>query len=315
MAPCLFSWEGLRDQTGQLAINLASRTVLGADRGGTSLVQITVFGKPFFILEGDLWIGPTLAQMGYWEPLNTRIIASYMTLHPRGLMVDIGANCGYFSVLAAEASAGAAEVLAYEPHPDLARVIEENARCRHLESLTCHPLAVGERSKASRLMVHRANWGDHRLLPQTLGPKDNEWNFKEDTIPVQVVTLDDHLEGKVPTFMKVDAQGNELNILRGASQTLSRTAEAFWLLIEWTPKMMVVQGQDPFLLPKALHDMGFYVHYADHFVSNSVRPFDLGVVPDRSLWGNFTIDLLCTRYPLPDGAFSPTFLPTYRWEP
>lgn len=223
--------------------------------------EVTVFGKPFAIVSrADQYIGRALAEFGYWEPINSRFFANYFMLHPDSLFCDVGANAGYFAVLAAEASRGRCRVMAFEPEPQQYACLVENVTRRDLTNVRTANLALGNHRGEAQLMRHRRNLGDHRLWPGTTSHRDNEWNFEDSLIPVQLATLDAQLAGQLPDVVKIDVQGYEYQVLEGMRDTLARIEEHFFMVCEWTPKMLRVQGTNPDDLLAFLHSFGLRIY-------------------------------------------------------
>jgi FkbM family methyltransferase len=57
--------------------------------------------------------------------------------------VDVGANCGFFSLMAARAVGDRCRILAIEPNPEMARRLRENVRLNRLSSIVVREVAVG----------------------------------------------------------------------------------------------------------------------------------------------------------------------------
>jgi FkbM family methyltransferase len=247
-------------------------------------------------------MGPALARSGYWAPTVTQLLAGYFMLHPDGVFCDIGASSGYFTVLAAEASNGRCRVMAFEPEPHQHACLAENIRRRDLRGATAFASAVGERPGQARLMRHRTNLGDNRIWPGSTGYRDDEWNFEDGLIDVDVVTLDSALGGALPSLVKVDVQGYELHVLRGMRETLSRVDEAFFLVCEWTPKMLRTQGVRPEDVLELLVSYGFSIY--------AVGPTDSALPVALAEWSGpkgdtaGSVDLICTKGPFEPRAMA-----------
>ena len=141
-------------------------------------------------------------------------------------VLDVGANVGQFSRAAAQCFPGVA-VHAFEPltvcQPALRKVSER------FPQIQIHPVALGE--QAGEVAMNENEYPDSSsLLTMTerhkeLWPKTR--NEKRVTVPMQ--TLDGLREqlGPGPHFLKMDVQGYEMNVLRGAEETLKATSVVF----------------------------------------------------------------------------------------
>jgi FkbM family methyltransferase len=140
-------------------------------------------------------------------------------LGPGSVFYDIGANLGFFSLLAAHlVGLDKGRVYAFEAAPDNARAIQANAELNGIPNITVIDKAVSSRSGMGRLqIVDDQSWskleeyGEH---PHT-----------ERLIDVELVAIDDLLragELAPPTAVKIDVEGAEIAVLEGMRETLER---------------------------------------------------------------------------------------------
>lgn len=122
-----------------------------------------------------------------------------------GTVIDLGANIGAFSVLAAKL--GATAVHAYEPHPTNRDCLEHNLALNHVAGqVAVHPQAVGDKPGT----VHLAGDGPGAHL-------DGAGQ------PVEMVTLNDILEPiDDVSFLKLDVEGAEYQIIDAVNSALLR---------------------------------------------------------------------------------------------
>lgn len=131
------------------------------------------------------------------------------------VVVDVGANIGQFTA-AVKAFWPRASVRAFEPDPDVHAVLADNAR--RLGGVATRAVALGAR--ASSLPLHR----HHLSSMSTLRPGLVETYDAARAVLVPVVRLDDQTAdlGAVD-LLKVDVEGYEVEVLRGATDLLRRT--------------------------------------------------------------------------------------------
>ena len=147
-------------------------------------------------------------------------------------VIDIGANDGTWACGFAERVGDTGHVLAVEPDPvTCERAIE---RCRMLPQVTVLQAAVGAAS-GMRLLYRDPDDSRRSSLWER-----NVIAVGGGHIDVPVMTLDE-IAGRVPNLaaIKIDAQGAEVDILRGAPETLAR--RLIWQLEYW-PLGFVVAG-------------------------------------------------------------------------
>lgn len=161
-------------------------------------------------LEGDREI----AEGSYEVPVQAALVAN---LAEGGVVYDIGANIGFFSLLAARRVGPRGRVYAFEPVPRNVAAIERSARLNEFAGLEVLPLAAGAETGVAELNVARHIGG--AVLASVGTPPD-----RRGAITVEVVTIDDVVAARgllPPSLVKIDVEGAELDVLRGMRATLA----------------------------------------------------------------------------------------------
>jgi FkbM family methyltransferase len=135
---------------------------------------------------------------------------------PGATVFDIGADLGFFSLLAARLAGGRGRVEAFEPVPESAEAVRANAALNALAAITVHQVAAGARRERETLLVqsvsswsHMADRGPHACT--------------RERCTVQVVCLDEEIERgalPAPDVVKIDVEGSEVAVLEGLRRTL-----------------------------------------------------------------------------------------------
>lgn len=138
---------------------------------------------------------------------------------PGSSVIDVGANVGFFTSAFANWVSGGGRVFAFEPEGEnfreLARMLRGHARGGAVDAVRA---AVADLEGEIPLAVNLSHPGDHRISDS--GEK------------VPCVTLDRFLAGRgwpQVSLIKVDVQGAEMRVLRGAADTLSRCRPALFV--------------------------------------------------------------------------------------
>jgi FkbM family methyltransferase len=139
-------------------------------------------------------------------------------LAPGDVVLEIGANIGYYVLLA---SSRCKHVYAVEPHPDNFDNLKHNLTLNGCTNVDAFQLALGDRRGTAKLNVSpNANW--HSFHPVHSAARQ---------IEVEMDTVDHFLANKpAPTFARMDVEGFELSVVRGMPNLL-RTLKRLFLEI------------------------------------------------------------------------------------
>jgi FkbM family methyltransferase len=175
--------------------------------------------------EGSLLIAPSWSRVAWViaaTGLTERDDAIFVLdlLRPGDLFVDVGANIGFYTVLAARRGA---QVEAYEPTPDAA------AACERSLALN----SVGQLAKVNRAACGAV--AGTVTFTTGLDISNHIAGKGEAGIEVPLRTLDADLAGREAqlSMFKVDAEGHDIEVLRGAREAIARLRPV--ILVEvWT---------------------------------------------------------------------------------
>ena len=138
-------------------------------------------------------------------------------LRPTSTFVDIGAHMGTYSVLLAERCQ---QVIAFEASKKTYQCLQESVVANQLEEkIEVYNVALGEEAGRMTLRAVSEDGGCSSLLPQAIEATRMEVYSQEE---VTVVTLDSFAHLQQVDFIKIDVEGWELEVLKGASYTLYR---------------------------------------------------------------------------------------------
>lgn len=191
---------------------------------------------------------------GLYEPEIAREIAR--RLAPGDVFIDVGANVGYFSLLAAERVGGGGQVHAFEPVPANCAMLREFAAMNRLGNIVARQVAVFDGTRASvpfhiPVGVGSSGWGaiatggaDGAGIAQVASTSLDEYVQTQDLARVRLV--------------KIDAEGVEAAILAGARALLAR-ADAPDVIAEVNPFLLRKHGADERDLVATLEAHGFTV--------------------------------------------------------
>lgn len=173
----------------------------------------------------DLSLAPHLAFSGFWESWISVAFARF--LEPGMTAIDIGANVGYYTVLMAKSVGPTGTIIAFEPDPTskelLRKTVLVNGLASQVKIVGC---ALSDyENPASETLYSKSDFlGSSTLQPQSAPG----WTKSE----VSTQMLDAWPQQSLH-FIKIDAEGSEERIWRGAQSTLKTHRPA--LAIEFSP--------------------------------------------------------------------------------
>jgi FkbM family methyltransferase len=164
-------------------------------------------------------VGDELCRQGFIEADVTQVLLG--TLRPGMVFVDVGAHYGYHSLVASRAVGPSGRVLALEPGRGVLGLLRANTA----GAANIVVDAVAACARTGTVLLHDYGPGDSALSTIHDGarvPLDERRRLRGEAYPVPAVALDDHLlaRGIRPDFVKVDAEGAELDILHGMRRIL-----------------------------------------------------------------------------------------------
>lgn len=188
-------------------------------------------------------------------------------LRSEDLFVDVGANYGTFSLLASGVSH--AKTVAFEPNPKTLIALTDNLKLNDL--LNTHvsviPMALGDRS-GTVILTDGLQGGDHILTE----PSKSEWAHVE----VNQSTMDEQLAGQHPALLKIDVEGYESTVIRGAGQTLKSESLLACIIEEAGLQRRYGDSEDN--LHQKMLSIGFRSYQYDPF-TRELTDLDGGVNP------------------------------------
>lgn len=139
-------------------------------------------------------------------------------LHAGDTVLDIGANFGVFTKFFSSAVGSSGRVLAFEPIPSTFRTLSAGVRRYHLSNVEVRNCALSDRRQTVTMQAPRfASGGDN--LYQAAITRESIGGLTTFSVPAMTV---DSLNLPHADFMKIDVEGHEVEVLRGARETLLR---------------------------------------------------------------------------------------------
>jgi FkbM family methyltransferase len=219
----------------------------------TSLV-LTRWGGMLLIDSRESVLGPALLLYGLWEPEITAWFEN--NVKPGQTVVDVGANVGYYSLLASRLVGPDGRVVGIEAHPRMAELLHRNAIINGRHNVSTHHLAAWFRAEHLTFHLRRhfaANSSAGSMQSRDLADLDDA----EEVIEVDALPLDDVLKEVGPIdLVKVDVEGAELQVFSGLSKTIGSNPQ-MRILFEWSPGQQAMLENKPTALIDLLRGHGY----------------------------------------------------------
>lgn len=215
----------------------------------------------------DIYIGESIRGKRNWEPFETGVPIA--NLRPGDTMVDLGANIGYYSLVAAAVVGEAGRVYAFEPDPGNFELLRRNIELNGFGQIDARNVAVSDTRGFTRLFLSGENQGDHRIY----SPGEGEESRRRASVEVACVDFDSFTEeeGLSPSLIKIDTQGAEAAILRGMRRLAARRRGRMKMLVEFWPYGLRTAGSSAEEMLSILEDFGLEISAIDNNAGSMVR--------------------------------------------
>ncbi len=204
---------------------------------------------------GDEMISTRLRRDHCWEPYETHLTLKH--LQPGETYVDVGANIGYYTLLAAQRVGSQGRVIAYEPDRDNFQLLKSNVALNGFSQVTIFPYALYDRNTAGQLFLSDNNFGDHRIYISADARQSQE---------IHLVHGGEHLSQQIEKmdFLKIDTQGAEFFVVKGLQQLIMQNRDHLRIIMEFCPFGIRHSGANGDDLIQLLEEMNMQYHIVDH---------------------------------------------------
>ena len=230
-----------------------------------------------------------LSKHRVFEPFETEICKR--DIKPGDIIVDIGANIGYYTLIFARLVGSKGKVYAFEPDPTNFELLRANVEANGYKNVVLEQKAVSSKEWEATLHLSQGNLGDHRLY-DSLDDRD--------TILVEAIALDRYFENieREIDFIKMDIQGAEPGAFAGMI-SLVENNDKLKMTTEFWPAGLQRFGTSGADYLDMLENSGFHLYWIDE-AQKQLRLLDassiLEMYPNEP---EMHINLLLVKEPLP----------------
>ena len=175
----------------------------------------------------DQHVSRRIREQGIWEPYETALVLA--SLGAGDVFLDVGANIGYYPVIAAQRVGNEGAVFAFEPDAANFELLQQNLRlnnCEHIVAAFEAGLAASD--GAGQLYLSEDNAGDHQIFAAASGRRSQA---------IQLHNGSEFLRPRLQRLdlLKVDVQGAECDVMAGLFPLLLELPHLPRMIIELTP--------------------------------------------------------------------------------
>lgn len=145
------------------------------------------------------------------------------------IVVDVGAHQGVYTHRLVRLVGGAGTVIAYEPQPGLADYLKSAARIGRMRHVQIRPRALSDEAGSATLRVPLR--GSERVIGH--GTLRADVDGPADTVQVPMCRLDDEELPRPVRFIKIDVEGYELPVVRGARRLIESDRPVLLIEVEY----------------------------------------------------------------------------------
>jgi len=167
------------------------------------------------------------------------------------VFVDVGANIGLMSIYASGKVGHQGSVIAFEPNPKTRMMLEDNIALNNIQHIKVEPFALSNATKKSRIYDR---WDVNRGAASLIKPAN-----PTDAYDIEEIKFSDYFDANQQIkLIKIDVEGYELNVLKGASQFIAATASPPALIVEFSSDRENTFGKDTYPLFSFLNELNIY---------------------------------------------------------
>ncbi len=188
--------------------------------------------------------------LGMYEKSESRLLQEKLKLGMT--VIDIGANVGLYTALAASIVGAEGQVYAFEPAEVNFAFLQKTVAKNGFTNTECYKVAISDHNGKGELFLSTENLAAHHIYDSKEGRR---------SVVIDLMTLDTFLETHVVTkvdFLKMDIEGSEGLALKGMERMLQRNPN-IQIFTEFTPRGFTQTGESALEFLRTLKRHGFSI--------------------------------------------------------
>jgi len=196
--------------------------------------------------QDSLW----LSINGIHEKFETDLVKQ--EIKKGDVVIDIGANIGYYTLIFAKLVGDTGKVFAFEPDPTNFELLRKNIEANGYKNVMLNQKALSDKEGKVALTLIKQNTAGHHISSAQQAPKNS--------IQVDTITADDYFKNfdhKID-FIKMDVEGAESKVLNGMTNLLRNNVD-LKMMVEYNPDGIRNMGLEPASYLELLVANGFSI--------------------------------------------------------
>jgi len=222
----------------------------------TGMILINCQGNKMYVNTEDTGVASQLLAGMEYEPFETELVKKLLKKNMS--VVNIGANIGYYTLIAANSVGPNGKVYAFEPEPKNFKLLVRNIKKNDFKNILPIQAAVSDKKGTLKLFLDKSNLAAPSLAEQNTSKKNG-------FVEVETNSLDNFLEkynkGFNVDLIQIDAQGSEGLILAGAKKIIGN--HNLKIIMEFWPYGLHNMGTNALDLLKRIESYGFEIGLID----------------------------------------------------
>jgi len=256
--------------------NLISDTLYETIKPSGIILVKNIMGNKMYVHTDDKSIVPYLLLDNAWEKYKTDLFIKEVS---RGMIiVDVGANIGYYTLIAANLVGPEGAVYAFEPEPTNYDLLCKNIKVNGYTNITAINKAVSNKTGKAILYYEKeriVNPSFSKSNVLSVGDANKKRNVG--ALEVETVSMDEYFEKALIDLsninvIKVDVEGAEGLMIDGSEMILMN--DNLTLFLEFWPEGLKKLGSDPLKLVQKLKKYGFKASLINE-QKQKIEPIDI----------------------------------------
>lgn len=204
---------------------------------------------------GDQHVSKAIAEDNIWEPFETQLLIE--RLHPDSVFVDVGANIGYYTLIAASIIGEQGRVFSFEPDPENFSLLQRNVEHNRVSPVHAVDAALSDEDCSGKLYLNDNNFGDHQVYDDGSGRPSRS---------IRLLQGERYLSPKTGAIdlLKVDTQGAEYHVIKGLLPLLKNSGQKLSMIVEFWPYGLRKAGASGHQLLDLLAELELPFQIIDH---------------------------------------------------